>query len=416
MTAKKYLQTEHKIQLEDIDPDALVVLDVLRGHGFTAYLVGGSVRDLLLGYKPKDYDISTNALPEQVKRLFSGCFLVGKRFRLAHVRIGKKIFEVSTFRSGDNEDDTLIHNDNEWGTEEEDVTRRDFTVNGLYYNNADQTIIDYVGGVEDARKNFLRCIGNPYIRFKQDPVRMIRLLKFRSRFGLTPDEEMIEALFALRTEILKSSPIRILEELLRMLESGSSVPFLKNLQQHGFLETLLPNLAKYFETPHEKEIYTFLTEVDRSILNEDKRPPRRSILVSILLYPIYREIVQDLYDSSPKKAHLGKLQEEAFKLALNSFSPILRITKKILGEVITILSTQYRFTPLQKKKRLICKIPRNRDFSLALKFFKLRTDLEPGLTDIYTEWAYYYDKHKKAEDNGKLPPTSSSRRPRRRRR
>jgi len=391
---KTYTKDQHAIEKHLIDEDALDVLEKLKQNGYIAYLVGGSVRDLLLNYRPKDYDISTNALPEQVKKCFPQCFIVGKRFRLAHVRVHNKIFEVSTFRKGDNEDDTLIYNDNEWGTELEDVSRRDFTVNGLFYCSESETIIDYVGGVEDAKKGFLRCIGNPYIRFKQDPVRMIRLLKFRSRFGLTPDEEMIEALFALRKEILKSSPMRILEELLRMLESGSSVPFFKNLQKHGFLQTLLPNLAHHFETPLEHKIYTLLGEVDRSILIDQARIPFRSVLVSCLVFPVFDNKMQQIYKSSPKKAHLGRIQDEAFLVTSTLFEPSLKITKKILADVAGILTTQYRFTPLQKKKATICKIPKSPDFSAALKFFKLRADVEPGFTDIYNEWKYYYEKHK----------------------
>jgi poly(A) polymerase len=391
---KTYTKDQHAIEKHLIDEDALDVLETLRQNGYIAYLVGGSVRDLLLNYRPKDYDISTNALPEQVKKCFPQCFIVGKRFRLAHVRVHNKIFEVATFRKGDNEDDTLIYNDNEWGTELEDVSRRDFTVNGLFYCSESETIIDYVGGVEDAKKGFLRCIGNPYIRFKQDPVRMIRLLKFRSRFGLTPDEEMIEALFALRKEILKSSPMRILEELLRMLESGSSVPFLKNLQKHGFLQTLLPNLADHFQTPLEHKIYTLLGEVDRSILIDQARIPFRSVLVSCLVFPVFDNKMQEIYKSSPRKAHLGRIQDEAFLVTSTLFEPSLKITKKILADVAGILTTQYRFTPLQKKKATICKIPKSPDFSAALKFFKLRADVEPGFTDIYNEWKYYYEKHK----------------------
>ena len=396
IAVKRYTKKEHKINLEDIDTDALTVLKTLHAKGFVAYLVGGSVRDLLLNYTPKDYDISTNALPEQVKRVFSNCFIVGKRFRLAHVRINNKIFEVSTFRKGDNEDASLIHNDNDWGTEEEDVLRRDFTVNGLFYDNETETIIDYVGGVEDANKNILSCIGNPYIRFKQDPVRMIRLLKFRARLGLNPEEEMIEALFALRREILKSSPIRILEEILRMLESGSSVAFLKNLQMHGFLETLLPNIAEHFETPIGNEIYSLLLEVDKSILNENKTPPNRSILVACIIFPIFEDHMREFYKAHPKKAHMGKVQQEAYNMIQNLFEPTLKITKKILGETQSIISMQFKFTPLQKLKKLVCKIPNTPDFSSALKFFKMRADLEPGLTDIYTEWDYYYQTHKKA--------------------
>lgn len=410
MTIKKYSKKQHKIDVNDIDQEALMILDTLRAHGYTAYLVGGSVRDLLLKYKPKDFDISTDALPEEIKKIFSNCFLVGKRFRLAHVRVNHKTYEVSTFRKGDNEDDTLIFNDNDWGTEEADVLRRDFTVNGLFYDNGSETIIDYVGGVEDAKNNILRCIGNPYIRFKQDPVRMIRLLKFRARFGLNPEKEMIEALFSLRAEILKSSPIRILEEFLRMLESGSSVLFLKNLQNHGFLEVLLPNIAKHFETPLEHEIYSFLTEIDKSILNEDKRPPRRAVLVASIVFPIFQKHMQKFYKARPRKAHLGKIQQEAFSMITDLFNPTLKITKKILAETQTILSMQYRFTPLQKKKNLVCKIPKTPNLSSAFKFFRLRTLLEPGLTDIYNEWNYYYQKYKKNTPEEKISATSRRKR------
>lgn len=409
---KKYTKKQHKISPDLIDPEALEVLATLRKNGFTAYLVGGSVRDMLLNYKPKDFDISTNALPEQVKKLFSGCFLVGKRFRLAHVRINHKIYEVSTFRKGDNEDDTLIHNDNEWGTEEDDVLRRDFTINGLFYDSHSETIIDYVGGVSDAKKKLLRCIGNPYIRFKQDPVRMIRLLKFHARFELNPDEEMIEALLALRTELLKSSPIRILEEILRMLESGSSVDFIKNLQEYGFLETLLPNLGKYFETPLENEIYDYLEEADKWTRDEDKRTLRRSILVSCLVFPIVQDRIQEIYEARPRKAHLGTIQDVAFDVTTEIFRPTLRITKKILSEVINIITTQYRLTPLQKKKKIICKIPKSREFSSAMKFFKMRTDLEPEHLEIYNEWLYYYEKFKAEE----LPEKNILKRRRRRHR
>ncbi|MCH9620931.1 MAG: Poly(A) polymerase I [Chlamydiia bacterium] len=410
MAAKKYTKKQHKINIDDIDPNALEVLETLQENGFKAYLVGGSVRDLLLGYAPKDYDISTDALPEEVRDIFPSCFIVGKRFRLAHVRINRKVYEVSTFRKGDNEDDTLIYNDNEWGTEEEDVKRRDFTVNGLFYDNQKQVIIDYVGGVEDAKKNLLRCIGNPYIRFKQDPVRMIRLLKFRARFGLVPDEEMLEALFALRTEVLKSSPARLLEEFLRMLESGASVAFLKNLQEHGFLQTLLPNLAPYFETPVEQTIYNYLHVVDRLITAERKRPPRRSVLVACLIYPILQERLHEIYQRAPKKVHLGKIHQEANDLTIDLFNPVLRITKKILAEAVGIMQTQYRFTPLQKKKKLVCKIPNTPNFGCCLKFFMLRTLLEPGLTDLYNEWHYYYEKHKKNNPREDKPRKRNGRR------
>ena len=195
------------------------------------------MRDLLLDKKPKDFDISTSAEPEEIKQLFRSCILIGRRFRLAHIRFGKKILEVSTFRSGDAENDELILRDNKWGTPEQDVLRRDFTINGLFYDPSTQTIIDYVGGYPDLQKKVLRTIGQPFIRFRQDPVRMLRLIKFQARFGFDVDSAARIALLECRQEIVKSSSARIQEELLRMLESGASEPFSASWQNMG-LSTL----------------------------------------------------------------------------------------------------------------------------------------------------------------------------------
>ena len=183
MRPKIYSKKEHGISIDLFDSDALYAICKLQQAGFQAYVVGGSIRDLLLGHIPKDFDISTSARPEQIKSLFQRqCLLIGRRFRLAHLRFGSKVIETSTFRSGENSD-SLILRDNTWGSEEEDVIRRDFTMNALFYDPSREIIIDYVGGVEDIHKKILRSIGNPWVRFKQDPVRMLRCLKFQARFN-----------------------------------------------------------------------------------------------------------------------------------------------------------------------------------------------------------------------------------------
>ncbi len=187
MEQKNYPFESHSLPIDKIDPDALYVMEKLRAAGYVAYLVGGSVRDLLLNHIPKDFDISTSAEPEQIKKVFRNCILIGRRFRLAHIRFGKKIIEVATFRSGDPDTDALIIRDNKWGSPEEDALRRDFTINGLFYDPATQTIIDYVDGYPDIQKRIIRTIGQPFIRFRQDPVRMLRLLKFQARFNLEVD-------------------------------------------------------------------------------------------------------------------------------------------------------------------------------------------------------------------------------------
>lgn len=182
---------EHGISRRNIDPDALRVLYRLSDCGFLSYLVGGGVRDLLLGRKPKDFDVSTSAHPNQIKRLFRNCFLIGRRFRLAHVKFGQKVIETSTFRKqtvteGDPNDpaaDLHIHRDNTYGTPEEDARRRDFTVNGLFYDIKTFAVIDHVGGLADLDRKIIRCIGDPNIRFREDPVRMIRAVRFAARLG-----------------------------------------------------------------------------------------------------------------------------------------------------------------------------------------------------------------------------------------
>ncbi len=387
---KVYEKSAHTIDSSLIDSDALFVVQQLQRAGFKAYIVGGSVRDLLLGHKPKDYDISTSALPEEIKPLFHHCILIGRRFRLAHVRFGRKIIEVSTFRMGDNQDDTLILRDNDWGNEEEDVIRRDFTINGLFYNPANETIIDYVEGLQDIKLGILRTIGHAHIRFKQDPVRMIRLLKFRARFGLNVDKESIKALFDCREEILKSSPARVLEEVLRMLESGSSLRFFKLLAEHGVLQILAPKLSELFEHKVQGEIFDYLAAID------EKRELCRSFLLSALLFPILREHIHVLTAGKESHfPHLGQIQDEAFFIIHDTFGPFLKIPKKIASSVVSILTSQFRFTPLEKKKRIRYRIPNVPDFQIALDFLSLRALIEPGLEKLHEEWLYYWNKHQK---------------------
>lgn len=241
MHPKIYASDQHEIDINMVDPNALYVIQKLQDAGYSAYLVGGSVRDLLVNKVPKDFDISTSAKPEEIKQIFKRqCLLIGRRFRLAHIRFGKKVIELSTFRSGVNEGELILH-DNIWGTEEEDVLRRDFTINGLYYNPSTQTVIDYIGGLEDIHQGILCTIGDPIVRFKQDPVRMLRLLKFRARFGFKIEPHTRKALVLCRNEIVKSSPARILEEIYRMLESGASAPFFNSWKNRGFLNSYCLN-------------------------------------------------------------------------------------------------------------------------------------------------------------------------------
>lgn len=399
MQPKVYSVSDHDIQPSWVDSDALFILEKLRSAGFVAYLVGGSVRDLLLKRTPKDFDISTSARPEQIKQLFHrSCLLIGRRFRLAHIRFGHKIIEVSTFRSGDNESD-LILQDNQWGTPEQDVLRRDFTINGLFYDPATHTIIDYVGGWEDIHKNTLRVIGDPETRFKQDPVRMIRLLKFRARFGFEISPEARHALIRCRDEITKSSQARILEEILRMLESGASAPFFSLMLESGLLELLNPFLASFLKSSHGKEVQFYLTSADKINLSMSKNSLDRSVLTSCLLFPIIVHELKKQYLDHDRIPHIGEVMMMTTSV-LKRFdtASFVRFPRRMTAIMGGLLSTQYRLTPLSGKRHLHPKMFRNKDFPEALAFLKIRALVDKGLIETYTSWKTLHKQHVHQKD------------------
>jgi poly(A) polymerase len=402
---KIYHPNEHDIDRTLIDPDAIYVINKLREAGFIAYLVGGSVRDLLVKKRPKDFDISTSARPEQIKQLFHrGCLLIGRRFRLAHIRFGHKIIEVSTFRSGENDSDLIIQ-DNQWGSPEEDVLRRDFTINGLYYDPAMNSVIDYVGGWEDIHQRVLRSIGDPKVRFKQDPVRMIRLLKFRARFGFEIDPSAREALLQCHPEIVKSSPARILEEIFRMLESGASSPFFHLMAESNLLELIFPSLTHFLEGQFGKEIYHYLTAADQINLNSRKKSLDRPILTACLLYPILEREVHDKYLGKEMTPHIGQIMMMTTSLIkgvmTSSFSHFPRRLSATMG---FILSTQYRLTPLTGKRHLRPKLLNNKEFEFALKFLKIRSLVNNQLIEAYNWWSNLYRQNERHFDRRRHHP------------
>jgi poly(A) polymerase len=253
---------EHTLSRRDIDPDALKVLYRLRQADHVAFLVGGSVRDLLLGRRPKDFDIGTSAHPYQVKKLFRNCWIIGRRFRLAHVKFGTKVIEVATFRRqlapGEEvvqdgvpapdpstvEGQHLIHHDNTFGTPEEDALRRDFTINALAYDISNFSVIDYVGGLEDLRAGIVRSIGDPDVRLREDPVRMLRAIAIAARLDFTIEPSLLEAIRTHRHEIAKSSAPRMIEEYYKILRAGSAEKTFRMLAGVGLLEPTAPELHK----------------------------------------------------------------------------------------------------------------------------------------------------------------------------
>lgn len=244
-------RAEHTLSRRDVDPDALKVLYRLKEADHIAYLVGGSVRDLLLGRRPKDFDIGTSAHPPQVKKLFRNCWIIGRRFRLAHVKFGQKVIEVATFRRLVQPGEEVVHEgvDNSFGTPEEDAFRRDFTINALVYDIATFSVIDYVDGLEDLRAGVVRSIGDPEVRFLEDPVRMMRAVALAARLDFTIDEPILEAIRLHRREIAKASPARLLEEYYKILRAGSAEKTFRRLAEVGLLEPVSMELHRGAEDP-----------------------------------------------------------------------------------------------------------------------------------------------------------------------
>jgi poly(A) polymerase len=329
----------HTISRRDIDSAALKVLYQLHEHNYVAYLVGGSVRDLLLGRRPKDFDIGTSAHPHQVKKLFRNCWIIGRRFRLAHVKFGNKTIEVATFRrqvepheltpeievaeaSADiaagavhpsangtaavhHERSRLIHRDNTYGTPEEDAFRRDFTVNALFYDIGTFAIIDYVGGLDDLDRRLIRCIGEPSIRFLEDPVRMLRAVVLAARLEFTIDEPILDAINVHRHEIARSAPARLLEEFYKILRSGHAEDAMRQLRATGLMKEITPELASAADS-----VWRSIAALDRYRRRFESAPESltNSILAGTLLHPMGLIRRQRFYaDPLERKVELGML-------------------------------------------------------------------------------------------------------------
>ena len=369
------------------------------------------MRDLLAGQKPKDFDISTSAPPEEVKRIFQRqCLLIGRRFRLAHIRFGhKKIIEVATFRSGDIDDEKLIVRDNSYGTPEEDAFRRDFTINALCYDPSTKEVIDFTGGWEDIQHHTMRSIGDSIARFKQDPVRMIRLLKFMARYDFHVEKETLNALRQCTHEILKSSQARILEELLRMLESGHSCKFFELMLEHGLLELLLPWMASFCRGPFGKDLFQHLETMDDLIRSGHKHfvPTDRAVLLSALIFPIlYREILKHFHQHN-QHLDMSRIVDLTHSIIHGiDTASFPHFTKRLSGLSAFLLATQFHLTPLAHEPNFRSKIVKQRDFCHALQFLFLRTQIFPELGATYEHWAAAWMEQ--------APP--NVKRPRRRRR
>ncbi|MEZ4469454.1 MAG: polynucleotide adenylyltransferase PcnB [bacterium] len=365
----------HAITPADIDPDAFKVLRRLSQFGYHAYLVGGGVRDLLLGRAPKDFDIATSARPSEIRRLFRNCRLIGRRFRLAHICFaGGKVIEVATFRAAPDhdDDDGPIRDDNEFGTPATDAVRRDFTVNALFYDPVTDEVIDYVGGLEDLADRRIRTIGDAPLRFREDPVRILRAVKFAARLGLEPDAETRAAILTERYSLRKAAVPRLLEEIVRMLWQGAAARSYELMAELGLLELLLPEIAGFLGRPAEepwKPLRGLLHALDRRHNGEQQHS--MGVLLAVLYWPLYQAIIAEL--PNPDGPKLRKLAETLVAPA----AVRLRIPRREIATLIAALEGQVRFEQARRRKNTRVAFARSSTFPGVLDLFELRREAEP---------------------------------------
>ena len=413
----------HAISRKQIDPDALKVLYRLHQNKYAAYLVGGSVRDLLLGRRPKDFDIGTNAHPYQVKRLFRNCWIIGRRFRLAHVRFGPKTIEVATFRrqlsaaelSAPEEPgegivvdelgdvDRMIHRDNTFGTPEEDAFRRDFTVNALFYDIADFSVIDFTGGLRDLEERVIRSIGDPTERFQEDPVRMIRAVSMASRLDFSIDPPIDAAIVEHRGDLARSAPARLIEEIYKLLRAGSAEKAFRMLAERRMLEAIAPEMQKRAGDA----LWRSLASIDgyRRRFEETPETLTNAVLLGTLLVPLGHDfrpppVVLDA-DGRPRK-------EPALSLGL------LPLARRDIERLRHILSLQRRLTDLHLSPRARRVLMHRGPFLEALTWL----EIHGHAPDVLEHWRGFIEAAKTFEpgEQGDEGPSPRRRRRRRRRR
>jgi poly(A) polymerase len=335
---------EHGINPQLLSSHAVRVTQTLQENGFKAFVVGGAVRDLLLGVKPKDFDVATNATPEQVKRLFRRAFIIGKRFQIVHVMFGQEIIEVTTFRgasadSAPKDEHGRVLRDNTFGEQHEDAVRRDFTINAMYYDPAAQTVLDYHNGIADIRNKTLRIIGAPEARYREDPVRLLRVVRFAAKLGFTIDTATREPIQVMAPLINNVPAARVFDEMLKLLMSGHALACLQQLRKEGLHHGLLPLLDVVLEQPLGEKFVTLALENTDERVRQGKGVSPGFLFASLLWHQVLEK--WNAYKAA------GEYPIPALHLAaddvLNTQTEKLALQRRIATDMRDIWAMQPRF-------------------------------------------------------------------------
>ncbi len=391
-------RSEHCISTVDISEHALAILNRLNSAGYKACLVGGSVRDLLLRHTPKDFDIATSAHPHEIKKLFRNCRLIGRRFQLAHIYFGREIIEVATFRGTTHDESNvsrrigetgLILRDNVFGEINQDAWRRDFTINALYYDIADKSVLDFIGGMADLKAGLIRLIGDPFARYQEDPVRMLRAIRFAAKLNFKLSPETQKPIYSLASSLNLISPNRLFEEVVKLYQGGHASTVHQQLCEFALFPHLFPQTAALLMPntgqPHiacTQLVAATLTNTDARIHAEKPVTPA-FLLAAFLWYPLQEKIAELHTNDKPDMETLDDAMEAVIRTQIKSVSIPRRLTE-IIRE---IWSLQYRFPRLEGKRPI--RLLHHPRFRAAYDLLVLRAktgEVEQSLADWWTNF------------------------------
>ena len=404
----------HGLGRDALSPSAGKVCAALREAGFSAYVVGGAVRDLLLGITPKDFDVATDARPEQIRALFRRALIIGRRFRLVHVMFGQDTVEVSTFRGADTgtaekDEHGRVLRDNVFGTLEEDARRRDFTVNALYFDPASEEVVDFHGGLADLKKRLLRVIGDPETRYREDPVRMLRGVRLAAKLGLTLDAATRGPIRSLAPLMERVPPARLFDEMLKLLLSGHASACLRQLRDVGLHKGLLPLLDVILEQPLGERFVTLaLAQTDERVLTE--RPVSPAFLFAALLW---HEVLAAWKVRQARGERTLAALETAMDEVLDTQCAKLAITRKLTATMREVWAMQPRFE--QRSGNRAYRLLEAQRFRMAYDFLALRAASGEVPADLEEWWRAFQSADAESRKAMLLPDTGPRKRRRRRR-
>ncbi len=431
MKIKKHIisQKEHSVAREAISNNALKVLYRLKEAGYQAYLVGGAVRDLLLGKQPKDFDVATNASPDEVKALFRNCRLIGRRFRLAHILYGRDVIEVATFRGphkgesanrANQNKEGRITRDNVYGTLEEDAVRRDFTINALYYNIADDSIVDFTGGIKDLKQHTLRMIGDTETRYKEDPVRMLRAIRFAAKLDFVMERQTHDLIFELKN-LLDDIPVaRLFDETIKLFQGGYGLKCFRLLRDYHLFSLLFPMTEAVICSEGNEKSDTLLL-IEQALMNTDKR-----IAIGKSVNPAFFLAVLLWQPMLDHKQHFLDREQHDMEALLNAAREVVTrqqahtsIPKRLTLMMREIWHMQPQLQHPTHKRAL--RTLQNKRFRAAYDFLLLRHQVaEPELASLCDWWTDIQTKTPEQQKvlcdalNNTIQKKSSKRRKRRR--